>query len=230
HAGCGRTPLVRSPGTGPRPEDAAMNVVGTQAQTDKVVITPDERATASPPATGRKLAIVSFLFNWPSTGGGIIHTVELATFLQRAGYDVRLFYPQFAPWDLGNVDTTCPFPGTAIAFDDRSWTAPTICGRLRRAVDDFQPDAVIITDCWNFKPLLADALSHYPYFLRMQALECLCPLNNLRLLVDRSGRSEQCPKNQLASPDDCGGCLRRHGSSSGGLHQAERALAGVGTR
>ena len=28
-----------------------------------------------------KVAIVSFLFNWPSTGGGITHTVELARFL-----------------------------------------------------------------------------------------------------------------------------------------------------
>jgi len=32
-----------------------------------------------------RVAILSFLFNWPSTGGGIIHTVELATFLKRAG-------------------------------------------------------------------------------------------------------------------------------------------------
>ena len=39
-----------------------------------------------------KVAILSFLFNWPSTGGGIVHTVELAHFLARAGYDVRHFH------------------------------------------------------------------------------------------------------------------------------------------
>jgi hypothetical protein len=28
-----------------------------------------------------RVAILSFLFNWPSTGGGIVHTVELARFM-----------------------------------------------------------------------------------------------------------------------------------------------------
>ena len=40
-------------------------------------------------STTSRVAILSFLFNWPSIGGGNIHTVELATFLARAGYDVR---------------------------------------------------------------------------------------------------------------------------------------------
>jgi hypothetical protein len=40
-----------------------------------------------------KVAILSFLFNWPTGGGGNVHTVELARFLARAGYTVRHFYP-----------------------------------------------------------------------------------------------------------------------------------------
>ncbi len=42
-----------------------------------------------------RIAIVSLLFNWPSTGGGIVHTAELATFLSKAGYEVRHFYAVF---------------------------------------------------------------------------------------------------------------------------------------
>jgi len=39
----------------------------------------------------QKIAIVSFLYNWPSTGGGNIHTMELVQFLGRAGYEVQHF-------------------------------------------------------------------------------------------------------------------------------------------
>ena len=53
----------------------------------------------------------------------------------------------------------------------------------------FNPDQVIITDSWNIKPLLAEAVREYPYILRLQAMECLCPLNNLRLLVEGVGGS-----------------------------------------
>jgi hypothetical protein len=36
-------------------------------------------------SAARKIAVVSFLFNWPSTGGGIVHTTELCRFLGEAG-------------------------------------------------------------------------------------------------------------------------------------------------
>src|SRR5690606_38140015 len=76
---------------------------------------------------------------------------------------------------------------------------------------------------------LAEALSHYPYLLRFQALECLCPLNNIRLLPQPGGTALQCLNTQFADPAACGTCLRQRGHLSGGLHQAERALCGVGT-
>ena len=45
-----------------------------------------------------------------------------------------------------------------------------------------------------------------------------------------SGRQvEQCPRNQLATPQVCHQCLAERGHHAGALHQAERALAGVGT-
>ena len=41
------------------------------------------------------VAVLSFLFNWPSTGGGNMHTAGLVEFLGRDGYDVRHFFARY---------------------------------------------------------------------------------------------------------------------------------------
>jgi glycosyltransferase involved in cell wall biosynthesis len=175
-----------------------------------------------------KVAILSFLFNWPSSGGGNVHTAELARFLARAGYAVHHFYPRYGPWAIGNV-TDPPFPSEGLDFTEADWNVAGIQARFRQAVDASGPDVVLVMDAWNFKPHLAEAMRGYPTFLRFQALECLCPLNNVRLLFGPGGQAAQCPRQQLATPEACWACLRERGEQSGALHQAERALAGVGT-
>ena len=82
-----------------------------------------------------------------------------------------------------------------------------------------------VTDAWNFKPLLADAVCGYPCILRFQAQECLCPLNNVRLLPDGSGGFRQCNLHQLATPVECHRCVAERGHLSGSLHQADRQLS-----
>jgi len=77
-------------------------------------------------------------------------------------------------------------------------------------------------------PFLAEAMRGYPVLLLFQAQECLCPLNNLRLLGIGPCQVEQCSRNQLATPQVCHGCLAERGRHSGALHQVERALASVG--
>jgi glycosyltransferase involved in cell wall biosynthesis len=177
-----------------------------------------------------KVAILSFLFNWPSTGGGTVHTYELARFLAKAGYAVRHIYARHPPWGIGGVQGTLPYSSEVLDFDAANWNVHNIQARFRRAVDAFGPDHVIITDSWNMKPLLAEAVRGYPYMLRFQAMECFCPLNNVRLLPEEGGRVRQCPQHQLASPDVCARCVAQRGHLSGSLHQAERALSGVGTQ
>jgi glycosyltransferase involved in cell wall biosynthesis len=174
-----------------------------------------------------RVAILSFLFNWPTTGGGNVHTAELALFLNRAGYDVRHYYARYSPWGIGRVHDT-PYPSHALAFEESDWNLANVKAVFRRAVDAYAPDHVIITDSWNIKPHLADAVRGYSYFLRFQAMECLCPLNNVRLLLEPDGRAKQCPLHQLATPAECHGCLRERGRFSGSLHQAERELSEVG--
>ncbi len=184
---------------------------------------------AHTPGNRTKVAIVSFLFNWPSTGGGNMHTAGLADFLGRAGYDVRHYYCRYPAWGLGGVAAPLPYESEALEFAQADWNVRAIQSRYRAAVDQFQPDHVVITDAWNMKPVLADAMRGYPTFLMMQAQETLCPLNNLRLLADGPDRVWQCPRNQLATPEVCHRCVIERGYHSGPLHRFERELAGVGT-
>lgn len=173
-----------------------------------------------------RVAIVGLLFNWPSTGGGTVHTKELAEFLSTAGYDVRQFYAVHDAWQIGQVRETLPYSTEPLEFTDDEWTSDAIRDRFRRAVADYEPDYVIVTDSWNTKPLLAEAVSGFPYFIRVAALECLCPLNNVRLLLDGEGLVRQCGRNQLADPSGCRECVSTHGRLSGSLHQLERELGG----
>jgi hypothetical protein len=177
-----------------------------------------------------RVAILSLLFNWPSTGGGNHHTAELAAFLARAGYEVKHYFAQYPGWGIGRVTDALISPSEAIAFDDASWNIAAVQARFRQAVDAFAPDFVMITDAWNMKPYLAEAVRGYPYHLLYQAQENICPLNNLRLLATGPNQVEQCPRNQLATPDVCCRCLAERGRHSGALHRAERELAGVGTQ
>ena len=64
-----------------------------------------------------RVAILSFLFNWPSTGGGIVHTVELAEFLARAGYEIRHFHPLLSDWGIGRIADPLPIDSEAIDFN-----------------------------------------------------------------------------------------------------------------
>jgi glycosyltransferase involved in cell wall biosynthesis len=217
----------------PRCEAARSNLALVEADLAPTAAGSGEGAGNDPTAdaeAGRpvKVAIVSFLFNWPSTGGGIVHTVELTRFLAGAGYDVRHFHARFAPWGVGRVGAPLPFASEALEFDEAGWDVASIQARFRAAVDAFGPDYVLLTDSWNMKPLLAEALRGHRVVLRLQAMECLCPLNNVRLLPAPGGGARQCPLDQLARPAECARCLAEHGATSGGLHQAERALSGAG--
>lgn len=187
-------------------------------------LTSDRKTVRTTRAT--RIAIVSLLFNWPSTGGGTVHTAELARFLGQAGYEVRHFVIAYEPWDVGQVRERVDWPIKFLQFSEEDWSRVTIQRRVREAVATYAPDQVIITDSWSFKPRLAEALAGFSCFLRLAAQECLCPLSNIRLLMDERGGWQSCPRHQLASPDLCRTCVSQRAALSGSLHQDERALAG----
>jgi len=182
----------------------------------------------SGPAGARtRIALLSLLFNWPSTGGGTVHTKELADFLTREGYAVRHLYAMQADWSLGQITGTLPYDHQGLEFSADEWQAEVIRDRFRQALEDFQPHVVIVTDSWNSKPLLVEAAQGYTTYIRIAAQECLCPLNNVRLLIDDQGQPRQCAFHQLRDPGRCRRCVEERGTRlSGGLHQAERELVG----
>jgi glycosyltransferase involved in cell wall biosynthesis len=173
----------------------------------------------------KRIAVVSFLFNWPAYGGGNRHTVDLCRFLERAKYEVRHFFVVYEPWEIGRIDEPLPIRSIGLQFRRESWCIEEILSRLRKAVLDFGPDFVVITDAWNTKPALADVAGGIPYLLRFDALECLCPLNNVRILPDPDNLVRQCSKHQLATPDHCLACVSTWSTYFGSLHQQERDLA-----
>ena len=224
---------------------------GTTSGVSEDPVFPPPSALRSPPST--RVAVLSFLFNWPSTGGGNMHTAGLVEFLGRDGFEVRHFLARYPAWGIGKDGGRRTEDGTeeetfgradggvgdprrtgtagrhAIEFTEGDWDVQTIGERFRSAVDSFAPDYVVISDAWNMKPHLAEAMRGYSTILLMQAQECLCPLNNLRLIGLGPAQVEQCPRNQLATPQVCHQCLTERGHHAGALHQVERALAGVGT-
>jgi glycosyltransferase involved in cell wall biosynthesis len=171
-----------------------------------------------------RMAVLSLLFNWPSSGGGNLHTVGLVRALAKEGHDVRHIFGRKLDLNLGRCDETCPISSTVLEFDNAEWSAGIIQQRFREAVDAVAPDVVLITDAWNFKPLLAEAIQEYPYMLRFDAFECLCPLDNIRLLPSKGGFC-QCYRNQLATPGECLRCVEELGQYSGPLHTMERELS-----
>jgi len=100
------------------------------------------RSNDSEPAI--RIAVVSFLFSWPSTAGGIVHTSELCKFLSRAGYAVCHFYARYNPWELGQVDGTYFENCQPIEFSERGLECENDQAPLSRAIDEFDPDYVII--------------------------------------------------------------------------------------
>jgi glycosyltransferase involved in cell wall biosynthesis len=174
-----------------------------------------------------RVALVSLLFNWPSSGGGVMHTVGLGKALVGAGLEVRHFYAEYPDFGVGCVEAPLPLEGQAIPFAATSWTCEEVKQRFRQAVDSFAPDVVLITDAWSFKPHLALAMAGYPVLLRFDGQECLCPLNNCRFLGAPDGSFSHCPRHQLATPDACRECLATRGRWSGPLHRGERELSGV---
>ncbi|WP_437187873.1 glycosyltransferase family 4 protein [Planctomicrobium sp. SH668] len=180
--------------------------------------------------TPLKIAILSLLFNWPSTGGGTVHTKDLAYFLTNAGYQVRHLYAAYEPWSIGVVNEPLGYHSESIDFQPMEWTPEMIRERFRDALQRDPPDWVVVTDSWNAKPLLIEAAKEFRTFVRIAAQESICPLNNVRLQIDTAGQVSQCDGNQFVAPDRCRTCVSCCGEQlSGALHQAERELCDFGT-
>ena len=142
---------------------------------------------------------------------------------------MRHVFARYPEWGIGRVGDELPFQSEALEFDPSSWNVGEIQARYRQAVRSFDPDYVIITDAWNMKPHPGRGRGGISLLLCDFRPECLCPLNNLRLLARGPETSSSVRRNQLANPEVCHRCLVERGHHSGALHQWERELCRVGT-
>jgi len=123
-----------------------------------------------------KLAIVSLLFNWPSSGGGVMHTAGLGKALRGAGHQVKHFYACYPEFGVGNVEAPGHLDGQAISFDAGSWHREEIKRRFGRRLIVSLPRR-----CWSPMPGASSPPrpgdGGLPGLLRFDGQECLCPLN-----------------------------------------------------
>ena len=115
--------LACDPACGP----AQVNIITlgrdqASSQLEPVPVRQHQPIHAAPPGhrLGR-VAILSMLFNWPSTGGGTVHTFELARALAGTGYEVCHIYARHLPWEIGRVNGELPYASRALEFSESEW-------------------------------------------------------------------------------------------------------------
>jgi glycosyltransferase involved in cell wall biosynthesis len=142
------------------------------------------------------------------------------------GVELKHFYVSAPGLGIGSIEGESPLPSVPIPMEEAQLNPASLKEHIREAVTAFAPDKVLITDSWNFKSHLLEALKDFPCYFRFHAAETLCPLNNIRYLP-KEGQSPCCRFNFLATPEICVNCLQANRRNSGGLHNWERALSGV---
>jgi radical SAM superfamily enzyme YgiQ (UPF0313 family) len=151
-----------------------------------------------------KIAIVDLLFNWPPLGGASCDIKGVGTHLTKEGFSVQLFVPLYNKLLVrGEIKESLPFPVQQLEFKRTTFTPEIISQRLRKAVDAFDPDYVIIGDGWGLKPYVVRALRGYKSFLRFYAHENLCLINNGLFLKN----GLRCPYNFLQHREKCLECV-----------------------
>ena len=114
-------------------EDSALS----ELRVEEGLASDSGNAAAARPRLPRatRVAVISFLFNWPSTGGGNMHTAGLVEFLGATGMKCATFYARFPGWDIGLVTDDGLNASEAIEFAESGWNIQTIGQRFRAVLD-----------------------------------------------------------------------------------------------
>jgi len=102
-------------------------------------------------------------------------TVGMVRGLARAGHEVAHFYAQASAMGVGEVSAPLDTPSQPLPLGPGLPGRRAIEEAFRQTVRGFRPDAVIVTDSWTTKALLAWALAEHPCLLRFHGLEGSVP-------------------------------------------------------
>lgn len=164
----------------------------------------EEKTVKEEKACEGKIAIVDLLFNWPPLGGASSDIKEVGAGLAREGYSVQMFVPFYNKLlTRGQIRSPLPFPVHQLQFKKATFTPEIISRRIKEAVDNFDPDYVLLADGWSLKPYVLDALKRHKVILRFYAYENLCLLGHGNF----SSRGFKCPYNFLNHREKCLECV-----------------------
>lgn len=173
------------------------------------------------------VAILSPLFNWPSTGGGVFHTIELAQQLCAHGIETSIVTIRCDDLAVGRVDQSVPVRVIVGQSSRGSLTCEAYCRIAKGIISDLNPKWTILMDSWNMRPQIVRALAGRRILLRQQAYECICPLNNLCAVPAQSGRAlSDCGNSQFVDRNRCLQCVDTYSHTVGMRHTRERHLSG----
>jgi len=156
-----------------------------------------------------RICFIDLLFNWPPRGGADVDVFNVLKHLTQNNHSVLLLSCSSSTQNRGIFNSEdLPFPSkkTSIDYSDKN-SVKLLKDFLLASVSDFQPDWIIIGDCFFLKPLITlffDELS-IPIIWRQYAYELLCQKDILKFL-----NNKPCPLDYLSTQDICRKCGLHH--------------------
>ncbi len=151
-----------------------------------------------------KICFIDLLFNWPPRGGADADVFNVLKQLKK-NHEVILLSCSSSIQNRGMFNSKdLPFPSNKISINYSDKNSLNILKDfLFTSVCDFQPDWIIIGDCFFLKPLITiwlDKLS-IPIIWRQYAYELLCQKDILKFINNKT-----CPLDFLSTQDICRKC------------------------
>ncbi len=163
-----------------------------------------------------RIALIDLLFSWPPHGGADVDVFYGMRELCRLGYDARLFFTREASgWERGQAEAaSLPFPATRLDFPAPGLTAPALTARVQDVMEQYRPDAILLTQGYFLKVPLIHGLAAYPLISRCYAHEIACHKDILRFRDNIP-----CTHSYAKNPEVCRRCALGHqGAAISGEH------------
>lgn len=156
-----------------------------------------------------KICFIDLLFNWPPRGGADVDIFNVLKQLIQNHHEVLLLSCSSSIQSRGMFNSeNLPFPSNKILIDYSDNNSLKILKDfLLTSISNFQPDFIIIGDCFFLKPLITlftDELS-IPIIWRQYAYELLCQKDILKFI-----NNNPCPLDFLSAQDICRKCGLYH--------------------
>lgn len=152
-----------------------------------------------------KICFIDLLFNWPPKGGADVDVFNVLKHLKKNHHNVLLLSFSSPNQNRGMFNPEeLPFPAKKIILDssDKHFLK-LLKDFLLTSISDYQPDWIIIGDCFFLKPFVTLFFNEIstPIIWRQYAYELLCQKDIIKFINDKP-----CPLDYLSTQDICRKC------------------------